>query len=52
MKEGTIMRTLDKLFVVLLASGLVGTPLLRIVGEGIRVNHNETLVRDTGRKTK
>ena len=49
------MKTVDKLFVALIASGLVSAALPAVTWAalgGIRVNHNETLVRDTGRKAK
>jgi hypothetical protein len=51
-KEGTIMKTLDKLLVALIASGLVGAALPAVTWAGWRTNHNETFVRDTGRKAK
>jgi hypothetical protein len=44
------MKTVDKLLVALLASGLVGAALPAVTWAGlggIRLNHNETLVRDT-----
>jgi hypothetical protein len=46
------MRTLDKLLVALLASGLVGAALPAVTWAGLSRNHNETFVRDSARKAK
>ncbi len=49
------MRTLDKLFLALIASGLVSAALPAVTWAawgGIRVNHNETFVRDSTKKAK
>ena len=46
------MKTVDKLFVALIASGLVSAALPAVTWAGLSRNHNETLVRDTGRKAK
>jgi hypothetical protein len=51
-KGGMIMKTLDKLLVALIASGLIGAALPAVTWAGLSRNHNETFVRDTGRKAK